>query len=136
MDPSSYADSPLNDQPKDNAMKRSRIAQRCALGAGLVLALSLAAIGCSEDPGTSGATTTSTTGATTSGSTSGSTSASTGGGGNGGGGGGSSSSTTGTPGDPTLSFFVSSTGSPTANLGGLAGADKRCQDLAAAVGAG
>lgn len=35
-----------------------------------------------------------------------------------------------------MSFFVSSTGSTTANLGGLAGADKRCQDLAAAVGAG
>lgn len=31
---------------------------------------------------------------------------------------------------------MSSTGSKTANLGGLAGADKRCQDLAAAVGAG
>lgn len=36
----------------------------------------------------------------------------------------------------SLSFFVSSTGSKTANFGGLAGADKRCQDLAAAVGAG
>ncbi|MET0555861.1 MAG: DUF1554 domain-containing protein [Vicinamibacteria bacterium] len=36
----------------------------------------------------------------------------------------------------TLSFFVSSTTSATGNLGGLAGADRRCQDLAAAVGAG
>lgn len=47
----------------------------------------------------------------------------------------SASSSTG-GGQASLSFFVSSTGSPTANLGGLAGADKRCQDLAAAVGAG
>src|SRR5690606_34231204 len=38
--------------------------------------------------------------------------------------------------EPSLSFFVSSTGSATGNLGGLDGADKRCQDLAAAVGAG
>ncbi len=36
----------------------------------------------------------------------------------------------------SLSLFVSSTGSATGNLGGLAGADKRCQDLADAVGAG
>jgi hypothetical protein len=36
----------------------------------------------------------------------------------------------------SLSFFVSSTGSPTGNLGGLEGADQRCQDLADAVGAG
>jgi hypothetical protein len=36
----------------------------------------------------------------------------------------------------TLSFFVSSAESTTGNLGGLSGADRRCQDLAAAVGAG
>ena len=36
----------------------------------------------------------------------------------------------------TLTFFVSSATSATGNLGGLAGADRRCQDLAAAVGAG
>ena len=48
-----------------------------------------------------------------------------------------STGTTSTTGDElALSFFVSSTGSPTGDLGGLAGADKRCQDLAAAVGAG
>lgn len=35
---------------------------------------------------------------------------------------------------PLLSFFVTSQTSQTGNLGGLAGADKRCQDLAAAVG--
>jgi hypothetical protein len=43
------------------------------------------------------------------------------------------------PTDPTgstLGFFVSSSTSTTGNLGGLAGADRRCQDLAAAVGAG
>jgi hypothetical protein len=36
----------------------------------------------------------------------------------------------------TMSFFVSSAKSKTANLGGLQGADKICQDLAAAVGLG
>jgi len=36
----------------------------------------------------------------------------------------------------TLSFFVSSSTSTTGNLGGLSGADSRCQSLAAAVGAG
>ncbi len=41
------------------------------------------------------------------------------------------------PDDPTeMSFFVSSAGSATGNLGGLAGADARCQQLAAAVGMG
>ena len=35
-----------------------------------------------------------------------------------------------------MSFFVSSTGSKTANLGGLRGADKICQGLASAVGLG
>src|ERR687888_580505 len=37
---------------------------------------------------------------------------------------------------PALSFFVTSTKSPTGNLGGLTGADTLCQNLAAAVGAG
>lgn len=35
---------------------------------------------------------------------------------------------------PTMTFFVSSMTSVTGNLGGLAGADQRCQSLAAAVG--
>jgi len=36
-----------------------------------------------------------------------------------------------------MSFFVTSVGSGNgANLGGIAGADKHCQDLAAAAGAG
>ena len=38
--------------------------------------------------------------------------------------------------ESTLGFFVTSNTSMTGNLGGLAGADKRCQDLAATVGAG
>jgi hypothetical protein len=37
---------------------------------------------------------------------------------------------------PLMNFFVTSDTSTTANLGGLAGADARCQRLAAAVGAG
>src|SRR6476620_7897265 len=38
---------------------------------------------------------------------------------------------------PTMSFFIASAGSGDgANLGGLAGADKICQTLAAAAGAG
>jgi hypothetical protein len=37
---------------------------------------------------------------------------------------------------PTLSFFVSSAKSTTGDLGGLAGADRVCQSLAAVVGAG
>ena len=36
----------------------------------------------------------------------------------------------------TLSFFVTSATSMTGNLGGLRGADNRCQTLAAAAGAG
>ena len=40
-----------------------------------------------------------------------------------------------TPGQ-TMSFFVTSTKSATGNLGGLAGADSRCQGLAAAAGFG
>ena len=38
--------------------------------------------------------------------------------------------------NPAMSFFVSSTGSKTVNLGGLRGADKICQELASAVGLG
>lgn len=39
--------------------------------------------------------------------------------------------------DKKMSFFVTSTGSGKgADLGGLAGADKHCQDLAKAAGAG
>ena len=38
---------------------------------------------------------------------------------------------------PNVTFFVSSVGGPKgADFGGLAGADKHCQDLAAKVGAG
>lgn len=37
---------------------------------------------------------------------------------------------------PNMSFFVTSSERKTANLGGLRGADKICQDLAAAAGAG
>jgi len=37
---------------------------------------------------------------------------------------------------PTMSFFVSSDKSMTGNLGGVSGADQRCQTLAQAVGAG
>jgi hypothetical protein len=37
---------------------------------------------------------------------------------------------------PAMRFFVSSTGSKTANLGGLRGADRICQKLASAVGLG
>lgn len=40
----------------------------------------------------------------------------------------------GTAPSSTMSFFVSSATSPTGNLGGLAGADQTCQQLAAAVG--
>src|SRR5262249_29147878 len=47
---------------------------------------------------------------------------------------GSSSSSTMQP--PPPSVLAPSTGSPTADLGGLAGADKKCQDLATTVGAG
>jgi Protein of unknown function (DUF1554) len=40
------------------------------------------------------------------------------------------------PSDPSLSFFVTSTTNATGNLGGLAGADATCQQLATAVGQG
>src|SRR6185436_15900684 len=48
---------------------------------------------------------------------------------------GSTTPTTAAPAS-TLGFFVSSSTSTTGNLGGLRGADARCQTLAAAVGAG
>jgi hypothetical protein len=38
--------------------------------------------------------------------------------------------------DTSLSFFVTSDTRPNGNLGGLSASDQRCQDLAAAVGAG
>ena len=41
-----------------------------------------------------------------------------------------------TQGSTTMSFFVTSAKSVTGNLGGLAGADSRCQSLAAAAGFG
>ena len=44
--------------------------------------------------------------------------------------------TTGPDNNSQLGFFVSSSTSPNGNLGGLSGADSRCQSLAAAVGAG
>jgi hypothetical protein len=40
------------------------------------------------------------------------------------------------PAGSTMSFFVTSSKSTTGNLGGLGGADRRCQDLAMAVGFG
>ncbi|HVZ75270.1 MAG TPA: hypothetical protein VHJ20_22990 [Polyangia bacterium] len=43
---------------------------------------------------------------------------------------------TGAGGATAMTFFVTSDKSMTGNLGGLAGADKRCQDLAAAAGQG
>jgi hypothetical protein len=39
-------------------------------------------------------------------------------------------------GEPTMTFFVTSTGNTTANLGGLDGADMKCQQLAMAAGHG
>jgi hypothetical protein len=100
----------------------------------LGLALSVAILGCD------GGSSSNTGGGGAGGGTGGSPTAGSGGGGTGGsgatGGSGGTGGTGGTGGEASLSFFVSSTGSPTGNLGGLAGADKRCQDLAAAVGAG
>jgi hypothetical protein len=57
-------------------------------------------------------------------------------GGSGAGGSGAGGSGTGGGSGSMLSFFVSSSTRTTAVLGGLAGADKICQDLATAVGAG
>jgi hypothetical protein len=50
--------------------------------------------------------------------------------------GGPGSTPTGGAQAPAIGFFVSSTKSTTGNLGGVRGADARCQSLAAAVGAG
>ncbi|WP_437289880.1 hypothetical protein [Sorangium sp. So ce406] len=129
-------------------MERSRSANPRNLGIFVGLGLSLAVAGCGDDDtggssGTTSSSAVSTSSASSSSSGGGSSSSSGGGtggsdgsggaggaGGGTGGGGGDSSAT------PSLSFFVSSTGSTTANLGGLEGADRRCQELAAAVGAG
>ena len=50
--------------------------------------------------------------------------------------GGTSSNTAPTQVASPLSFFITSATNPTGNLGGLRGADNRCQTLATAVGAG
>jgi hypothetical protein len=119
-------------------MKQSENARLRTVGA--VVGLLVAVASCSEDPeNTSSTGATTSTGSSTSaggGGSGGSGEGGEGGGGEGGGGGASSSSSSGNPQNPTMSFFVSSTGGATANLGGLAGADKRCQDLAEAAGAG
>ncbi|WP_437755707.1 hypothetical protein [Sorangium sp. So ce1389] len=129
-------------------MERSRSENLRSLGVffGLGLAIAVAACGDDDTGGSSSSSTTTTTTTTASSSSSGGGDDGTGGsGGSGGatgtGGSGGSGGATGTGGGggnagPSLSFFVSSTGSATANLGGLAGADQRCQELAAAVGAG
>jgi hypothetical protein len=52
-------------------------------------------------------------------------------------GGGTASTSSGGPGSGSMSFFVTSVGSGKgADLGGLAGADRHCQNLATAAGAG
>lgn len=120
------------------------------LGTLLGLGVALAFVGCSDDTDGTGASSTGSTGTgtgTTATSTSGTGTSGSSEGTGGTGGGGGTDGTGGTGGNgtggaggsaegPSLSFFVSSTGSTTGNLGGLAGADKRCQDLATAVGAG
>ncbi|HEU4408605.1 MAG TPA: hypothetical protein VFS43_25310 [Polyangiaceae bacterium] len=95
----------------------------------------LSAASCSGDdddddnPGTSGTGGSGTGGSGTGGS-------GTGGGGTGGSGtGGSGTGGSGGGGAATMTFFVTSK-TNSGNLGGIAGADKQCQDLAAAVGAG
>ena len=132
---------------------------------GLVLALAALALGCSSEEGSesqgaggsagstskagSGGSAGSTGGGGSGGSagstggsagSSGGSAGSTGGGGTAGATGGSSGSagSAGTAGGPasTLSFFVSSDTSATGDLGGLTGADARCQTLGAAAGAG
>jgi hypothetical protein len=75
--------------------------------------------------GSAGGTSTAGSGGASAGSSQGGTSGS--GGGGGGGGGGNKSKTT---------FFVTSDTSKTGKLGGLEGADKRCQDLATKAGFG
>ncbi|WP_437475838.1 DUF1554 domain-containing protein [Sorangium sp. So ce1014] len=132
-------------------MKRSRSENLRNLGILLGLGFSLAIAGCGDEEGGGSAGTTTSSSSTTSGGTPSGSTATSGSGGGGGGTGGSDGGTGGSGGaggasgtggsggsdaGPSLSFFVSSTGSPTANLGGLAGADSRCQELAEAVGAG
>ncbi|MGK3988802.1 hypothetical protein WME99_37500 [Sorangium sp. So ce136] len=130
-------------------MERSRSANLRKLGVFFGLGLSIAVAGCGDDDTGGGTTTTTTTASSSSsaggdGGTGGSggsdgatgTGGSDGATGTGGGGGGAGTGGGGGNAGPSLSFFVSSTGSATANLGGLAGADQRCQELADAVGAG
>ncbi|XXX72104.1 hypothetical protein WMF30_31110 [Sorangium sp. So ce134] len=132
-------------------MKRSPSSNLRNVGIFLGLGVWLAIAGCGDEgnggsSGTSSSATTTTTGSDSAssgggaggsvGGTVGSGGAGEGGSGGSGGGTGGGGGSGGGSGGPSLSFFVSSTGSATANLGGLAGADKRCQDLAAAVGAG
>lgn len=113
----------------------------------LASAVALAIAGCDETTSTNNTTSSSSassSSSTTSSSSTGmggsggeGTGGSAGNGGNGGmGTGGAGGGTGGAGGAQAMSFFVSSAKSMTANLGGLAGADKKCQDLAAAVGAG
>lgn len=106
-------------------MKSQRPDHLLNLGILLGLGLSLAFVGCGEDEAT-GSSAASSSAASSTSSAASSTS----------GAGSSSSSSTGGGETKAFSFFVSSTGSTTGNLGGLAGADKRCQDLATAVSAG
>ncbi len=114
--------------------------QRRNLGIVLGLGLSLLLPGCGEDPGTSGSASSSASSSSATSSGTGGTGGIGGAGGSGGTGGtggtGGSGGAGGGSAGASLSFFVSSTGNTTGNLGGLAGADKRCQDLAVAVGAG
>ncbi|HTN83447.1 MAG TPA: hypothetical protein VL242_07170 [Sorangium sp.] len=129
-------------------MERSRSEHLRSLGVFLGLGLSIAVAACGDDDTGGSSTSTSSTTASSSSSSSSSSGGDGGTGGSGGsdgatgtGGSGGSGGATGTGGGggnagPSLSFFVSSTGSATANLGGLAGADQRCQELADAVGAG
>lgn len=87
--------------------------------------LSSGGSGASSNGGSSGGATAGGTAGSSGAGTSGGSSGAGGGGGSGGGG--SKSKTT---------FFVTSDTSKTGNLGGLAGADERCQDLAAKAGIG
>jgi hypothetical protein len=113
-------------------------AQRRNLGIVLGFGLSLILPGCGDEPNTSGSTSSSSSASSSSSSSSGAGGIGGAGGSGGSGGIGGEGGSGGAGGNPgaSLSFFVSSTGSTTGNLGGLPGADKRCQDLAAAVGAG
>ncbi|WP_437604878.1 DUF1554 domain-containing protein [Sorangium sp. So ce834] len=132
-------------------MKRSRSENLCKIGIFLGLGVSLAIAGCGDEDNGGSSSASSSASTATSSSSSASSGSGGGAGGSGGGTGGSGdgggageggagegggTGGSGGSGGPSLSFFVSSSGSATANLGGLAGADKRCQDLAAAVGAG